>query len=211
MAATRDSVLPTYQRYINGVPVPQNRKTLRLREKYIVLLVFVTFGTVCFGAFFFLPDLRDRVSVTGFHENFVQNVFLPKPEDSHRVARHDPDSPHGAHQADMKSFGEKVKAADIPKVWNKLNISEGEHNEHKEEIEKDKDKFKQQRIEEEKKKAEEEKEKNLEERKDHQGVEGAQGGVPADEETKLRQDTVRNVSVAHPQAKCTFMCTWHLS
>lgn len=70
--------LPTYQKYVNGVPVPQRRTvSLRLREKYIVLLVFVTFMMVCFGAFLFLPDLGTRVNV----ENI--NIFIPKRENDH--------------------------------------------------------------------------------------------------------------------------------
>ncbi|GIY62762.1 uncharacterized protein CEXT_195381, partial [Caerostris extrusa] len=57
MAAS--TVLPTYQRYINGAPVSAaGRKTLRLREKYIVLLVLGTFVAVCIGTFFFLPEFR---------------------------------------------------------------------------------------------------------------------------------------------------------
>ena len=68
MAAS--SVLPTFQRYVNGIPVPQGRKSLRMREKYIIVLVFLTFGVVCFGAFFFLPDLRDRVSVAEMRKHF---------------------------------------------------------------------------------------------------------------------------------------------
>lgn len=52
-------VLPSYQRLANGVPVPLfSRRSFRPREKYLILLVFMTFGVVCFGAFFYLPDFR---------------------------------------------------------------------------------------------------------------------------------------------------------
>lgn len=55
--------LPTYQRFVNGVPVPLfSRRSFRPREKYLILLVFLTFGVVCFGAFFFLPDFRNSTS-----------------------------------------------------------------------------------------------------------------------------------------------------
>lgn len=56
---TSAGVLPSYQRFANGVPVPLfTRRSFRPREKYLILLVFLTFGVVCFGAFFFLPDFR---------------------------------------------------------------------------------------------------------------------------------------------------------
>lgn len=56
---TTTAVLPSYQRFANGVPVPLfSRRSFRPREKYLILLVFLTFGVVCFGAFFFLPDFR---------------------------------------------------------------------------------------------------------------------------------------------------------
>lgn len=56
---TSTGVLPSYQRFANGVPVPLfSRRSFRPREKYLILLVFLTFGIVCFGAFFFLPDFR---------------------------------------------------------------------------------------------------------------------------------------------------------
>ncbi|RZF44821.1 hypothetical protein LSTR_LSTR000773 [Laodelphax striatellus] len=52
------TILPTYQRFLNGVPVPSSstRRSFRPREKYLILLVFLTFGVVCFGGFFFLPE-----------------------------------------------------------------------------------------------------------------------------------------------------------
>ncbi|XP_015925530.1 mannosyl-oligosaccharide 1,2-alpha-mannosidase IA [Parasteatoda tepidariorum] len=59
-----NALLPTYQRYINGAPVTAGgRKTLRLREKYIVLLVLGTFVAVCIGTFFFLPELRSGSTI----------------------------------------------------------------------------------------------------------------------------------------------------
>ncbi|KAL0126367.1 hypothetical protein PUN28_005037 [Cardiocondyla obscurior] len=51
--------LPSYQRPANGVPVPLfSRRSFRPREKYLILLVFLTLAAVCFGAFFYLPDFR---------------------------------------------------------------------------------------------------------------------------------------------------------
>ena len=57
MAST--GILPTHQRYLNGAHLPSSiRRSFRPREKYLIILVFFTFGIVCFGAFFFLPEFK---------------------------------------------------------------------------------------------------------------------------------------------------------
>ncbi|KAK0181970.1 hypothetical protein PV327_000146 [Microctonus hyperodae] len=67
------NILPSYQRFVNGVPVSLfSRRAFRPREKYLIFLVFLTFGVVCFGAFFFLPDFR---SGTGGAYNSVYEVY----------------------------------------------------------------------------------------------------------------------------------------
>lgn len=38
--------------------LPSNRSTLRMREKYILLLTVLTFAVFCVGGFFFLPELK---------------------------------------------------------------------------------------------------------------------------------------------------------
>lgn len=73
MTAT-SSILPSYQRFVNGVPVPLfSRRSFRPREKYLILLVFLTFGVVCFGTFFFLPDFR--AGTGGVAVNSVYRVY----------------------------------------------------------------------------------------------------------------------------------------
>lgn len=73
MTAT-SSILPSYQRFVNGVPVTLfSRRSFRPREKYLILLVFLTFGVVCFGAFFFLPDFRSGTG--GAAVNSVYRVY----------------------------------------------------------------------------------------------------------------------------------------
>ncbi|XP_043273662.1 mannosyl-oligosaccharide 1,2-alpha-mannosidase IA-like isoform X2 [Venturia canescens] len=72
---TNTSLLPTYQRFVNGVPVPLfSRRAFRPREKYLILLVFLTFGVVCFGTFFFLPDFRSG-NAGGAAINSVYRVY----------------------------------------------------------------------------------------------------------------------------------------
>uniref|UniRef100_A0A8C8CR70 alpha-1,2-Mannosidase n=1 Tax=Oncorhynchus tshawytscha TaxID=74940 RepID=A0A8C8CR70_ONCTS len=50
---------------------PHHRATLRLSEKFILLLILSAFITLCFGAFFFLPDNSKH---NGVRANSVSNV-----------------------------------------------------------------------------------------------------------------------------------------
>jgi mannosyl-oligosaccharide alpha-1,2-mannosidase len=66
MATT--GILPTYQRFLNGAPVPSSvRRSFRPREKYLIVLVFFTFGVVSFGAFFFLPEFKTSGTVNSVY------------------------------------------------------------------------------------------------------------------------------------------------
>ncbi|XP_055968548.1 mannosyl-oligosaccharide 1,2-alpha-mannosidase IB [Sorex fumeus] len=54
-------------------PFPHHRATLRLSEKFILLLILSAFVTLCFGAFFFLPD-------SSKHKRFdlgLEDVLIP--------------------------------------------------------------------------------------------------------------------------------------
>lgn len=88
-------VLPSYQRFPGpaaGQLFGPGRRSFRPREKYLILLVFLTFGVVCFGAFFFLPD---DYRANGATVNSVYRVYqrmqkagpellMPKPPHAHR-------------------------------------------------------------------------------------------------------------------------------
>ena len=81
--ASAGGLLPTYQqqKYVNGVPLSTvGRRTLRLREKYILILVVSVFAFVCFGAIFFMPDMRDRVVSADGHIGPVDigDMFVPR-------------------------------------------------------------------------------------------------------------------------------------
>ncbi|KAJ8927349.1 hypothetical protein NQ314_020197 [Rhamnusium bicolor] len=101
MSAT--GILPTYQRFVNGVPVPFSRRSFRAREKYVIFLVFVTFGLVCFGTFFFLPEFRTGGTAESVYKVYDQikragpELLIPPPphlEDSReapKLMRHDED------------------------------------------------------------------------------------------------------------------------
>ncbi|KAK7107386.1 mannosyl-oligosaccharide 1,2-alpha-mannosidase IA-like [Littorina saxatilis] len=202
MAAS--GVLPTYQRYVNGVPVPAGRKTLRLREKYIILLVFATFGIVCFGAFFFLPNLQDRVTMVEVRKRFRdagEGLFLPQQEgDSHEgkvIPRHDDDlvDPHKIDdkirlQMNIEKDMANVK---VKKELDKQGIKGEEVKKLQGNIQEDKDKILQKQKEEEEKKKLEEKQKALQVEQDHAGHVGAKGGEPQDSTAKEKRDTVRKM------------------
>ncbi|XP_018575505.1 mannosyl-oligosaccharide alpha-1,2-mannosidase IA-like [Anoplophora glabripennis] len=96
-------ILPTYQRFVNGMPVPFSRRSFRPREKYVIFLVFVTFGLVCFGTFFFLPEFRTGGTAESVYKVYDQikraapELLIPPPphlEDSRespKLIRHEED------------------------------------------------------------------------------------------------------------------------
>ena len=155
-------LLPTFQvqqiKYINGVPVPPvvQRRTLRIREKYVVLLVFAMFGLVCFGGIFYLPDMRDRGAVSdgphggggGMGDNIgnLENMFIPRfdvaPPRSNAsggggVNRHgQPDRVKDPHdENDKAALLEQIK---LQQRLPNLNISESDRLNHLQQIEEDK-------------------------------------------------------------------------
>lgn len=73
------AILPTHTRY---QPTPVYRSGLRLREKYVLMLIFVAFLLLCFGAFFYVPDLKDRTYLDDAYKRFVGaggEIFPLKP------------------------------------------------------------------------------------------------------------------------------------
>ena len=198
-------VLPVYQRYINGVPVSTNRRILRLREKYIILLLLVSFGSVCFGAFFFLPDLRDRVNVTILKRQLDQaggDIFLPRADGDSDKSLHfnAGDLDDSRKVRDKAKLQEKIewdKAQEevLRNIRTRLNINKDQHDKVRIDIADDKQKLvrlKEQELEEQKEK---DRQKALVEVKDHEAVEvGKKVDAPdLDEQTRQRQQTVKQV------------------
>ncbi|KAG0432319.1 hypothetical protein HPB47_020964 [Ixodes persulcatus] len=96
MAST--GTLPTYLKYVSGIPgVGPARKTLRVREKYIVVLVLATFLMVCIGAVFYLPELRASNAYRHM-KNAGPDLLLPPHAVDENVVRHnaaaDEEDPH---------------------------------------------------------------------------------------------------------------------
>lgn len=74
-------ILPTYQRFVNGVPVPSiSRRSFRLREKYLIASVLLTFGIVWLGALFYLPEFKSSNSVNDSVYNVYKRIQKAGPE-----------------------------------------------------------------------------------------------------------------------------------
>ncbi|XP_030031428.1 mannosyl-oligosaccharide 1,2-alpha-mannosidase IA [Manduca sexta] len=74
-------ILPSYQRFVNGVPVPSiSRRSFRLREKYLIVSVLLTFGIVWLGALFYLPEFRSSNSVNDSVYNVYKRIQKAGPE-----------------------------------------------------------------------------------------------------------------------------------
>lgn len=117
---TAGGILPNYQRFVNGVPVPFSRKSFRPREKYVIFLVFITFGLVCFGTFFFLPEFKgskstadsvykvyDKIKKAGPELLIPPPPHLEDDKDTLKLVRHDIDGQPDPHVIDDR---EKLKA-----------------------------------------------------------------------------------------------------
>lgn len=191
MAAKGPTTLPLYQRYVNGVPIPQGRKTLRLREKYIILLVFMTFTIVCLCAFMFLPNMQEKVSEK---IQDAQVIFVPEVRSGlDGVPIEKETYEHGNNGNDKKNLQSKIyEAWEQQKVNNALSsqnkINKDDAEKLKEIIQLEKKKQKEEEI---KRKLEEAKKIN----KDHEGHPGARGGEPTDSEAKAKRDKVKEVGL----------------
>lgn len=74
-------ILPTYQRFVNGVPVPSiSRRSFRIREKYLIVSVLLTFGIVWLGALFYLPEFKSSSSVNDSVYNVYKRIQKAGPE-----------------------------------------------------------------------------------------------------------------------------------
>lgn len=115
--ASVGGLLPTYQqqKYVNGVPISTvGRRTLRLREKYILLVVVSVFAFVCFGAIFFMPDMRDRVASADGHIGPVDigDMFVPRLSAGGIQNRHGQGSLRDPHDLnDERIFRDRVQQA----------------------------------------------------------------------------------------------------
>ncbi|KAJ8247191.1 hypothetical protein GJAV_G00259790 [Gymnothorax javanicus] len=89
---------------------PHHRATLRLSEKFILLLILSAFITLCFGAFFFLPD-------NSKHKRFdlgLEDVLIPHVEINKEGKSPDGQIIHGQdehrHREEEESLRSKIRA-----------------------------------------------------------------------------------------------------
>lgn len=82
-------MLPTYSRLSNsGNSTIFNRKSFRSREKILIILVLLTFGFVCFGGFFLLPDNFGADRVYRAYKELKRagpEIFIPAPPAAHGI------------------------------------------------------------------------------------------------------------------------------
>ncbi|KAK3691350.1 hypothetical protein RRG08_036154 [Elysia crispata] len=191
MAAAGSGVLPLYQRYINGVPVFPGRKTFRLREKYIIVLVLMTFSIVFMCAYLYLPNMQDRMSVDDMRKRLQDagdGLFYPKVQGVDA-------NPHS--QEDRNKLKNKIE-----KAWEKDKMDEAIAKNNiplkdaqllKDSIKQDKENVLQKQKEEERQRKTEELEKAKLISKDHEGHPGSRGGEPTDPFVKTKREKVKEM------------------
>lgn len=130
------SIFPSYQRIASRIPLAFSRRSFRSCEKYIILLVFVTFGLVCFATLFFLPEFRNSAtrseSVYRVYDHFKRaapELLIPPPplENSREIPkllRHEMDTqgedPHLV--GDREKFKAKIEQDSELKVLERPDI-----------------------------------------------------------------------------------------
>lgn len=127
--------LPTFQRYVNGAPLPSsNRRSFRPLEKYLMFLVLFTVGLVFFGAFFYLPEFKTSASQTGSkiyeHIQKAPELFqAPAPVDHLGLAlvHHDLNKPDPHVLSDQERLRRKIfEDEQSKKVLERPNIGNNE-------------------------------------------------------------------------------------
>ena len=78
-----------------------SRLSMRKKEKCVLCMVFLVFMTICFGALFFVPDLRDNYLST--------YVFVWTPPTSSPINNH--------HQEDVEVPGQIPKPSEAPGMY----------------------------------------------------------------------------------------------
>ncbi|KAJ2951897.1 hypothetical protein O0L34_g4148 [Tuta absoluta] len=74
-------ILPSYQRFVNGMPVPSiSRRAFRLKVKYLIVSVLLTFVIVWLGALFYLPEFKSSSSVNDSVYNVYKRIQKAGPE-----------------------------------------------------------------------------------------------------------------------------------
>lgn len=186
------AVLPTHHKFHT---IPVNRSGLRLREKYVLVLIFTAFLLLCFGTFFFVPDLRDRTYLEDAYKRFVGvggDIFpIKAPKTPVVKVAEEPYSKSGRNGGIDPSEPKEILDRTPEKTTMKVSLS---HKELIDKIRKEKEKF----IQERKAQAEEEKRAEIDKlvnssTVDETGAKGISGGEPLDKITKERRDFIKKM------------------
>lgn len=186
------AVLPTHHKFHT---IPVNRSGLRLREKYVLVLIFTAFLLLCFGTFFFVPDLRDRTYLEDAYKRFVGvggDIFpIKAPKTPVVKVAEEPISKSGRNGGIDPSEPKEILDKTPEKTTMKVSLS---HKELIEKIRKEKEKF----IQERKSQAEEEKRAKIDKlvnssTVDETGAKGISGGEPLDKIAKERRDFIKKM------------------
>uniref|UniRef100_A0A4W5KG16 alpha-1,2-Mannosidase n=1 Tax=Hucho hucho TaxID=62062 RepID=A0A4W5KG16_9TELE len=93
---------------------PHHRATLRLSEKFILLLILSAFITLCFGAFFFLPDnSKHKRFDLGLEDVLIPHIEAPKgaKHPGGQVVIHGQgDHDEHRHREEEESLRDKIRA-----------------------------------------------------------------------------------------------------
>ncbi|XP_015777642.1 PREDICTED: mannosyl-oligosaccharide 1,2-alpha-mannosidase IA-like [Acropora digitifera] len=186
------AVLPTHHKFHT---IPVNRSGLRLREKYVLVLIFTAFLLLCFGTFFFVPDLRDRTYLEDAYKRFVGvggDIFpIKAPKTPVVKVAEEPNSKSGRNGGIDPSEPKEILDRTPEKTTMKVSLS---HKELIEKIRKEKEKF----IQERKAQAEEETKEKIDKlvnssTVDETGAKGISGGEPLDKIAKERRDFIKKM------------------
>lgn len=186
------AVLPTHHKFHT---IPVNRSGLRLREKYVLVLIFTAFLLLCFGTFFFVPDLRDRTYLEDAYKRFVGvggDIFpIKAPKTPVVKVAEEPNSKSGRNGGIDPSEPKEILDRTHEETTMKVSLS---HKELIEKIRKEKEKF----IQERKAQAEEETRAKIDKlvnssTVDETGAKGISGGEPLDKIVKERRDFIKKM------------------
>lgn len=186
------AVLPTHHKFHT---IPVNRSGLRLREKYVLVLIFTAFLLLCFGTFFFVPDLRDRTYLEDAYKRFVGvggDIFpIKAPKTPVVKVAEEANSKSGRNGGIDPSEPKEILDRTHEETTMKVSLS---HKELIEKIRKEKEKF----IQERKAQAEEETRAKIDKlvnssTVDETGAKGISGGEPLDKIVKERRDFIKKM------------------
>uniref|UniRef100_A0A8C9Y388 alpha-1,2-Mannosidase n=1 Tax=Sander lucioperca TaxID=283035 RepID=A0A8C9Y388_SANLU len=92
---------------------PHHRATLRLSEKFILLLILSAFITLCFGAFFFLPDnSKHKRFDLGLEDVLIPHIDSPK-EGKHASGQESSSSPRKRKRILKRARGRRFVAVTL--------------------------------------------------------------------------------------------------